>query len=116
MAIPFLPNNPPRWPEVTDAVTNLVELDSKTVGSDADNSAVEIKLPVVDLREMTTTVKVMGGQMIIIGGLIDKKEIVRVNKVPLLGDIPILGHAFRSISKSEEKTELVIILMPKLVG
>ncbi len=101
---------------ITPIVTNLVELEAKTIGSTEDSSAVEIKLPVVDLREMTTTVRVMDGQMIIIGGLIDKKEIVREKKVPLLGDIPLLGHAFRSVSTSEEKTELVIILMPKIVG
>jgi type II secretory pathway component GspD/PulD (secretin) len=101
---------------ITPIVTNLVELEAKSVGTAADSSAVEIKLPVVDLREMTTTVRVMDGQMIIIGGLIDKKEIVREKKVPLLGDIPLLGHAFRSVSTSEEKTELVIIIMPKIVG
>ena len=101
---------------ITPIVTNLVELEAKSIGGTEDSSAVEIKLPVVDLREMTTTVRVMDGQMIIIGGLIDKKEIVREKKVPLLGDIPLLGHAFRSMSTSEEKTELVIILMPKIVG
>jgi MSHA type pilus biogenesis protein MshL len=101
---------------ITPIVTNLVELESKLIGGTEDSSAVEIKLPTVDLREMSTTVKVMDGQMIIIGGLIDKKEIIRENKIPLLGDIPILGHAFRSVTKTEEKTELVIILMPKLVS
>ena len=65
---------------------------------------------------MTTTVKVMDGQMVIIGGLIDKKEIVRESKVPLRGDIPFLGHAFRRVDRSEAKTELVIILLPKVLG
>ncbi len=101
---------------ITPIVTNLVELETKIIGSTEDSSGVEIQLPTVDLREMTTTVRVMDGQMIIIGGLIDKKEIVREKKVPLLGDIPFLGHAFRSVSTSEEKTELVIILMPKIIG
>jgi len=103
---------------ITPIITNLVELDTQKIGAGGGNSipAIEIKLPTVDLREMTTTVKVQDGQMIIIGGLIDKKEIVRENKVPLLGDIPFLGHAFRSVDRSEETTELIIILMPKILG
>jgi type II secretory pathway component GspD/PulD (secretin) len=84
------------------------------IGS-ADNS-VEIKLPTVDLREMSTTVKVLDGQMIIIGGLIDKREKIKENKVPILGDIPIVGNAFKSIDKSIENTELVIMLIPRIVS
>ena len=103
---------------ITPIITNLVELDTKEIGAGGEDSipAVEIKLPTVDLREMTTTVKVQDGQMIIIGGLIDKKEIVRENKVPLLGDIPLLGHVFRSVDRSEETSELIIILMPRILG
>lgn len=103
---------------ITPIITNLVNLDTKEIGSSGTDStpAIEIKLPTVDLREMTTTVKVRDGQMIIIGGLIDKKEIVRENKVPLLGDLPLLGHAFRSVDRFEEKNELVIILLPRILG
>ncbi len=103
---------------ITPIITNLVNLDTKAIGSNGADSipAIEIKLPTVDLREMTTTVKVQDGQMIIIGGLIDKKEIARENKVPLLGDLPLLGHAFRSVDWSEETTELIIILMPRILG
>ncbi len=103
---------------ITPIITNLVNLETKEIGAGDDDSipAIELKLPTVDLREMTTTVKVQDGQMIIIGGLIDKKEIVRENRVPLLGNIPFLGHVFRSTDRSEEKTELVIILLPRILG
>jgi MSHA type pilus biogenesis protein MshL len=99
---------------ITPIVTNLVELDTKTVGA-SDNS-VEIKLPTVDLREMSTTVKVLDGQIIIIGGLIDKKEKLEEDQVPVLGDIPLIGKLFKSVSKSYENTELVIMLIPKIVS
>ena len=116
--VPYINSDGEITMTITPIITNLVELDTKEIGSgDADSiPAVEIKLPTVDLREMTTTVKVQDGQMIIIGGLIDKKEITRENKVPFLGDIPLLGHAFRSVDKSEETTELIIILMPRILG
>ena len=116
--VPYINSDGEITMTITPIITNLVELDTKAIGTgDADSiPAVEIKLPTVDLREMTTTVKVQDGQMIIIGGLIDKKEISRENKVPLLGDLPLLGHAFRSVDKSEETTELIIILMPRILG
>jgi MSHA type pilus biogenesis protein MshL len=103
---------------ITPIITTLVNLETKEIGTNGTDTipAIELTLPTVDLREMTTTVKVQDGQMIIIGGLIDKKEIVRENRVPLLGDIPLLGHVFRSVDRSEEKTELVIILMPRILG
>ncbi len=103
---------------ITPIITNLVNLETKEIGANDSSTlpAIELKLPTVDLREMTTTVKVQDGQMIIIGGLIDKKEIVREKRVPLLGDIPLLGHAFRSVDRFEEKTELVIVLMPRILG
>jgi MSHA type pilus biogenesis protein MshL len=99
---------------ITPIVTNLIDLEAKTVGS-ADNST-EIKLPTVDLREMSTTVKLLNGQMIIIGGLIDKKEVLNEDKVPIMGDIPYIGKAFRRVEKTYENKELVVMLIPRIVG
>lgn len=101
---------------ITPIVSNLVALDEKTIGTGTGESAVQIKLPTIDLREMSTTVKVLDGQMIVIGGLIDTKQDLQEQKVPILGDIPILGAVFKSVDKSEEKTELVIMLIPRLVS
>ncbi len=98
---------------ITPIVSNLVSFDSKTIAS-ATNS-VEIKLPTVDLREMSSTVKLLDGQMVVIGGLIDSKEKLDEKKVPILGSIPILGNLFKSVDKSYGKTELVIMLMPKII-
>ena len=63
---------------------------------------------------MSTTVKVLNGQLIVIGGLIDRKENVNENKVPILGDIPFLGPLFKSVDKSYENKELVIMLIPRV--
>ena len=98
---------------ITPIVSNLVSLDSKTIGS--GTNTVEIKLPTVDLREMSSTVKLLDGQMVIIGGLIDSKEKFDEDKVPVLSDIPILGNLFKRVDKSYTKTELVIMLMPKII-
>jgi MSHA type pilus biogenesis protein MshL len=98
---------------ITPVITDLINLDEQIIGS--EGNAVEIKLPTVDLREMTTTVKVMDGEMVIIGGLITRKEDLQEDKVPLLGDIPVLGDAFMRYDNLNETKELVIILIPKLI-
>ncbi len=112
--VPYINSDREITMAITPIVTNLVQLDTKTVG--ASGNTVEIKLPTVDLREMSTTVKVLDGQIIIIGGLIDKKETLNEDQVPILGDIPIIGELFKSVSKSYENTELVIMLIPRIVS
>lgn len=100
---------------ITPIVSNLVDLNPTTIGTEGENQ-IEISLPIVDLRELSTTVKVRDGQLIVIGGLIKKDENLQKNKVPLLGDIPYLGELFTQRDKEERKTELVVILQPQLVS
>ncbi|BCB97121.1 pilus (MSHA type) biogenesis protein MshL [Dissulfurispira thermophila] len=99
---------------ITPIISDLIQLQDKTIGSGGNQT--QISLPTVDLRELTTTVKVRDGQMIIIGGLISKKENLQDNKVPVLGDIPIIGEAFKNRDKSESRSELVVVLQPVLVS
>lgn len=100
---------------ISPIVTDLVKLDSKTVGATGSN-AVELSLPTVDLRELSTTVQVKNGQMVIIGGLIQKKEKLQDNNVPLLAEVPVIGYLFKNREKSTEKTELIIMLKPIIVS
>ncbi|MCR4319281.1 MAG: pilus (MSHA type) biogenesis protein MshL [Candidatus Brocadiaceae bacterium] len=99
---------------ITPIVSDLVG-DFKTAEF-GPNDEIKISLPTIDLRELSTTVKVRDGQLIIIGGLIQKDENLQKNKVPLLGDIPYLGELFTKRDKEESKTELVVILQPQLVS
>lgn len=96
---------------ISPIISDLVRLDSKSVGT-SDGNSVEISLPVIDLRELSTTVQVRDGQMVIIGGLIQNKESLRDNSVPFLSGIPLLGPLFTNRDKVNEKTELIIILKP----
>jgi general secretion pathway protein D len=63
-------------------------------------------------RSATTKVAIMDGQTIVIGGLIEDQIKDIVSKVPLLGDLPLLGGLFRHKSTSTTKTELLIFLTP----
>ena len=55
------------------------------------------------------------GESLILAGLLQENDIMSMSKVPLLGDIPILGALFRSTSKELEETELVFFITPKIV-
>ncbi len=112
--VPYINSDKEITLTITPIVTNLVALEAETIGT--GGNSVEIKLPTVDLREMSTTVKIMDGQLIIIGGLIDKKETLRENKIPILGSIPFIGKAFKSVDKSYENTELIIMLIPRVIS
>lgn len=68
-----------------------------------------------DLTQAETTVVVADEQTIVLGGLITKTTDTQTSKVPILGDIPVLGHAFRFDSHSFERKELLIFLTPRIV-
>jgi general secretion pathway protein D len=69
----------------------------------------------INKREIKTTVMVESGQTVILGGLIDEDVQESVQKVPLLGDIPIIGHLFKSTSSSTRKRNLMVFLKPQII-
>jgi MSHA type pilus biogenesis protein MshL len=99
---------------VTPIISDLVNLEDKSFGT--GNYQATITIPTVDLREMSTTVKLRNGEMVVIGGLISKKETNSAEKIPLLGDIPGLGnYLFTRKIKQDYRSELVVVLQPFLV-
>lgn len=73
-------------------------------------------VPIVKTSEAETMVRIKDGVTIVIGGLIEDSTIDTRSKVPLLGDIPLLGLAFRNQSTSKVKTEIAIFLTPKIIS
>lgn len=99
---------------VTPIISDLVSLTPTDVGTGANMT--KISIPIVDLRELSTTVKVRDGEMIVIGGLISNKQDMQDEKVPLIGDIPWLGTLFSRKNYQDKRTELVVVLQPYLIG
>lgn len=100
---------------VTPIISDLVKLEEKVIGSDAANQFI-VSIPTVDLRELSTTVKVRNGEMIVIGGLISNKQDQVDEKIPLIGDIPWLGTLFSRKNYQDKRSELVVVLQPYLIG
>ena len=71
--------------------------------------------PIISTRFADSVVNVFSGSAMVIGGLMDSSESKNINKIPLLGDIPILGEFFKYTSKSRDKRELMIIVTPHIV-
>lgn len=72
-------------------------------------------VPTFSNREATTTVRVANGEPIVIGGLLETRNIEGTDKVPLLGDIPWVGELFKNTTVNTSETDLVIIITPRLL-
>lgn len=72
--------------------------------------------PVINTSDIKTSVLVRSGDILVLGGLISHESDDTVTKVPLLGDVPLLGHLFRYKQKRIEKKNLIVFLRPVIVG
>ncbi|WP_239482812.1 type II and III secretion system protein family protein [Paraburkholderia sp. C35] len=75
-----------------------------------------ISVPAITTRRADTTVELGDGESFVIGGLIDRETASNVSKVPVLGDLPILGAFFKQLNYSQSDKELLIIVSPHLVS
>jgi MSHA type pilus biogenesis protein MshL len=107
-----------------EVIMNLVPVTSnlqkpivyKDFGINASGTAAaSVGLPVVDIREMSTTVRVKNGEMLIIGGLINNRDKKDGQFAPILGDIPIVKYLFGYDSDALLKRELIILLKPTII-
>lgn len=70
---------------------------------------------IINKREIKTTITVASGEIAVLGGLLDDNERRTIQKIPLLGDIPVLGELFKSRGKSRVKTNLMIFIRPTIL-
>jgi type IV pilus assembly protein PilQ len=73
------------------------------------------QVPSIDTRNVTTQIAVNNGDTAVIGGIYEETIRNEADKVPWLGDLPVVGYLFKTTTKSSEKTELLIFLTPRVV-
>nr|MBF0220830.1 type II and III secretion system protein [Desulfobulbaceae bacterium] len=93
---------------VTSSLSEAIEY--KTFGTN------QVGLPKVNLRELSTIVRVKNGEMLIIGGLIDNSSSYNNDYVAGLGELPVAGQAFRTDGTTTSKKELIILLRPRITS
>lgn len=96
---------------ITMTIRPEVSSVTRTVTTSNNNS-----IPVVETSEAETTVMIRDGETIVIGGLIREDRIDTVQQVPVLGEIPVVGAAFRNKDFSNRTTEIVIFLTPRIIN
>ena len=103
-------------PQITpDQRVNMqLEVHKDAVGQNVQ-SATGGSVPTIDTRDVKTTVLVNDGDTVVLGGIYETTENTSVSKVPLLGDLPLLGWLFRNTQTTNNKDELLIFVTPKIV-
>lgn len=75
-----------------------------------------VEVPAITTRRADTTVELGDGESFVIGGLIDRETMSNIDKVPLLGDLPVIGAFFKTLNYQQNDKELLIIVTPHLVA
>jgi general secretion pathway protein D len=113
--IPFIGQNQ-RISLLINPINSSVDRDSlipKSLGGSTTGS--EISLPEVRIKEISTTIDIEDGDVVVLGGLIDDIQTKEDQGIPILSSIPIIGYLFKNEVKNVESRELVIIISVKLV-
>lgn len=94
----------------------VIEVDEQTKQIEYAGNQIVLPLARSTIRESDSVIRAQDGDVVVIGGLMKSNTSNQVSKVPFLGDLPGLGYLFRNTSELTEKTELVILLKPTVVG
>ncbi|TWU48250.1 type II secretion system protein GspD [Rubripirellula reticaptiva] len=99
-----------------DVVT--IDIEKAEVSEDVRTANTELALnpfPIINRRSVSTTVHVKDGKTIVIGGLVQRETIDKVNRIPGLSRIPLLGYLFETTQQQTRDAEVVIFISPKIV-
>lgn len=98
-------------PQITpdEHISMDLKVNQDTVGQVYNN------IPSIDTREIQTKVLVANGQTVVLGGVHEENRIKSSTKVPVLGDLPMVGQVFRNTNRSDTKRELLIFVTPRIV-
>ena len=102
-------------PTITDEDTILMNIKAQTVDIDNNSTRGVVNAPSFNTRKISTQVELDPTQALVLAGLIDQTSSRALSKVPLIGDIPILGTLARSKEFSRGETELIIVLSPEII-
>ncbi|MBO7913966.1 type II secretion system secretin GspD [Vibrio splendidus] len=99
-------------PQINEGDSVQLQIEQEVSNVLGANGAVDVRFA---KRQLNTSVIVQDGQMLVLGGLIDERALESESKVPFLGDIPFLGHLFKSTSTQVEKKNLMVFIKPTII-
>ncbi len=98
-------------PQITPDDRILMDL---VINKDAIGEIIN-NIPTIDTNEIETQVLVNNGETIVLGGIFQSEDITQVDKTPFFGDLPVIGRLFRRTTHTEDKSELLIFITPRIV-
>ncbi|WP_406641053.1 type II secretion system secretin GspD [Pectobacterium brasiliense] len=103
-------------PQINEGDSVLLEIEQEvsSVADAASSSSTDLGAT-FNTRTVNNAVLVSSGETVVVGGLLDKSSNESASKVPLLGDIPVLGHLFRSNSTETKKRNLMLFIRPSII-
>lgn len=107
--------NPVTSELLSDSELQTTSSSTSSTTTSSTTSADRTMPPDTRVKQMTSIVKVKDAQKVLIGGLIEKKTYKNDTKVPVVGDIPVLGRLFHNTEDSVKKSELFILITPTLI-
>ena len=103
-------------PQITEGDYVKMDIYQEISSLKNDSETILINIgPTTTKRSTKTSVVVKDSQTVVIGGLMEEREDVSINKIPILGDIPVLGWLFKNTSRQKTKTNLLVFLTPHIV-
>lgn len=99
-------------PQINEGDSVQLNIEQEVSNVLGANGAVDVRFA---KRQLNTSVMIQDGQMLVLGGIVDERALESESKVPLLGDIPVLGHLFKSTSTQTEKRNLMVFIKPTII-
>ncbi|WP_281515709.1 type II secretion system secretin GspD [Vibrio parahaemolyticus] len=99
-------------PQINEGDSVQLNIEQEVSNVLGANGAVDVRFA---KRQLNASVMIQDGQMLVLGGLVDERALESESKVPLLGDIPVLGHLFKSTSTQTQKRNLMVFIKPTII-
>ncbi|WP_176011872.1 type II secretion system protein GspD [Victivallis sp. Marseille-Q1083] len=96
-------------------VSNVLQYQKVTQGTDASGNAMSFQVPVISVRSVKTELTMESGQVVMMGGLYSNREVLMQERIPFLSDVPYIGELFTSKSRTKEIVQLVFVLRVHII-
>ena len=99
-------------PQITPDDKVIMDIEIK---KDSESGRSANGVPIIDVRNVRTQILVENGETAVLGGIFEQATTTNVTKGPLLGDIPFIGNLFKRTQRSDNKTELLVFITPRII-
>ncbi len=101
---------------VNPQVSNVLQYEKVSQGTDSSGNAIVYQVPVISIRSIETQVTMESGQVVMMGGLYSNREVLNQERLPFFSDIPYIGELFTSKNRTKEIVQLVFILRVHIIN